>query len=200
MAPRIAAIALVVPAVLQRWTPSAASLSPPLRITIFLSIAALGVALLASLSLIALRARARWAIAGLLAWTVGWVVITSDLGSQIVWSLGGPYPMGPHQLPQLAAELGLLLGAAGGLVLGSAVAASIRDVRFRHSAMVLLAGYAAFGLIAAVAEHRIGRATDFPTMSALRGNRDIADAIKALALAGVLWLYWRRVASRGGSR
>ena len=48
------------------------------------------------------------------------------------------------------------------------LATLIRDVRFRHSAAVLLAGYAAFGLMAAVAEHRIELATDFPGITALR--------------------------------
>jgi hypothetical protein len=167
----------------------------PLHAAIFLSIAALGVALLASLSVIALRVRPRWAIAGLLAWTVGWVAITADLSSLILWSLGGPFPMGPHQLRQLDADLVQILATVGGLVIGVAIVTAIRDVRFRHSAYVLLAGYAAFGLIAAVAEHRIELATDFPGITALRKNRDLADAITDFALAGVLWLYWRRVAS-----
>lgn len=195
MAPRVAAIALVVQALLLRWAASATSLSMPLRAAIFLSIAALGAAVLASLSIIALRVRPRWAIPGLLAWTVGWVAITADLSSLIVWSLGGPFPMGPHQLRQLDAELVQILATAGGLVIGAALVTSIRDVRFRHSAVVLLAGYAAFGLIAAVAEHRIELATDFPDITALRRNRDLADAITAFTLAGVLWLYWRRVAA-----
>jgi hypothetical protein len=72
---------------------------------------------------------------------------------------------------------------------------SIRATRFRHSAVVLLAGYAVFGVIAAVAEHRIQVATDFPGITALRRDRDLADAITAFTLAGVLWLYWRRVAA-----
>jgi len=195
MAPRVAAIALVVQALLQRWAASATGLSMPLRAAIFLSIAALGVALLASLSIIALRVRPRWAIAGLLAWTVGWVAITADLSSLIVWSLGGPPPVAPHQLRQLDAELVQILATVGGLVLGAALVTSIRDARFRHSAVVLLAGYAVFGVIAAVAEHRIELATDFPSITALRKSRDQADAITAFALAGVLWLYWRRVAA-----
>jgi hypothetical protein len=165
----------------------------PLRAAIFLSLAALGVTLLASLSIIALRVRPRWAFAGLLAWTVGWVAITADLSSLIRWSLGGPFPMGPHQLRQLDAELVQILATVGGLVIGAALVSSIGEVRFRHSAAVLLAGYAAFGLIAAVTEHRIELATDFPGITALRRNRDLADEITAFALAGVLWLYWRRV-------
>jgi hypothetical protein len=83
----------------------------------------------------------------------------------------------------------------GGLAIGAALVTLIHDVRFRHSAVVLLAGYAAFGLMAAVAEHRIELATDFPGVTALRSDRDLADAITAFALAGVLWLYWRRVAA-----
>jgi hypothetical protein len=195
VAPRVAAIALVVQALVQRWAASATGLSMPLRAAILLAIAALGVALLASLSIIALRVRPRWAIAGLLAWTVGWVAITADLGALILWSLGGPLPMGPHQLRQLDPELVQILANAGGLAIGAAVMTSIPDVRSRHSAAVLLAGYAAFGLIAIVAEHRIGLATDFPAITALRKDRDLANAITAFALAGVLWLYWRRVAS-----
>jgi ABC-type uncharacterized transport system permease subunit len=78
-------------------------------------------------------------------------------------------------------------------VIGAVLVTSIRDVRFRHSAVVLLAGYAAFGLIAAVTEHRIELAIDFPALTALRRNRDLAAAITAFALAGALWLYWRRV-------
>jgi hypothetical protein len=195
MAPRVAAVALVVQALLRRWDTSASGLSMPLHAAIFLSIAALGVALLASLSVIALRVRSRWALAGLLAWTVGWVAITADLSSLIGWSLGGPFPMGLHQLPQLDAGLVQILATVGGLVIGAALVTAIREVRFRHSAYLLLAGYAAFGVIAAVAEHRIELATDFPTITALRRNRDLTDAITDFALAGVLWLYWRRVAS-----
>jgi hypothetical protein len=193
MAPRVAAIALVVQVLLQRWAASTMGAATPLRPAIFVSLAVLGVVLLASLSIIALRVRPRWVIAGLLAWTVGWVSITTDLSSLILWSLGGPFPVGPHQLRQLDAELVQILATLGGLGIGGALVASIREVRFRHSAVVLLAGYAVFGLVAAVSERRIELATDFPSIWALRGNRDLADAITGFALAGVLWLYWRRV-------
>jgi len=195
MAPRVAAIGLVVQVLLQRWAASTMGSATPLRPVLFVSLAALGVVLLASLSIIALRVRPRWAIVGLLAWTVGWVSITTDESSLILWSLGGPFPVGPHQLRQLDAELVQILATLGGLVIGAALVSSIREVRFRHSAAVLLAGYAVFGLVAAVSEHRIELATDFPSVWALRGNRDLADAITGFALAGVLWLYWRRVAA-----
>lgn len=195
MAPRVAAIALVVQALLRQWDTSASGLSMPLRAAILVSIAALGVALLASLSIIALRVRPRWAFAGLLAWTVGWVAITADLGARIRGSLGAPFPMGLHQLRQIDADLVQVVATMGGLAIGAALVAAIPDVRFRHSAYVLLAGYAAFGVLAAVAEHRIDLATDFPGITALRRNRDLADTITNFALAGVLWLYWRRVAS-----
>jgi hypothetical protein len=202
MAPRVAAIVLVVQALLQRWAASATGLSMSLRTAVFVSIAALGAALLASMSIIALRVRSRWAITGLLAWTVAWVATTADLSSLIVWSLGGPPPLGPHQPRQIDAELVPILATVGGLVIGAVLVTSIRDVRFRHSAVLLLAGYAAFGVIAAVAEHRIDLATDFPGITALRRNRDLAAPIRAFALAGVLWLYWRRVAasSRPGAK
>jgi hypothetical protein len=147
------------------------------------------------LSIIALRVRPRWAIAGLLAWAVAWVATTTDLGELIVLSLGGPLPMGPRQVPRLDAELVQILAMVGGLVIGAALVTSIRDARFRHSAVVLLVGYAVFGVIAAVAEHRIELAADFPGITALRRNRDLAVAITSFALAGVLWLYWRRVAA-----
>jgi hypothetical protein len=192
MAPRVAAIALVVQALLHRWDASTASPSLPLRALIVLAIAGLGVALLASLTIIALRVRPRWAIAGLLAWTVGWVAAHAGLASLIVWSLGGPPAPGPHELRQLDPELVQIATTAGGLLIGAALVASIRDSRFRHSAVVLLAGYAAFGLIAAVTLQRIESAADFPSIVALREHRDLADAITAFALAGVLWLYWRR--------
>jgi hypothetical protein len=192
VAPRLAAIALVIQALLQRWAGSTTSLSMPLRTAVYLSIAALGVAQLASLSILALRMRSRWAIPGLLAWMVGWVSITMDVSSLIRWSLGGPFPMGRHQLG-LDPELVQILATAGGLAIGAALVSSIRDARFRHSAIVLLVGHAAFGLSAAVTEHRIDLATDFPTIAALRTDRELADVIAAVALAGVLWLYWRRV-------
>jgi hypothetical protein len=194
MAPRVAAIALVVQALLQRWAASATSPSMSFRVAIFLSFAALVVAL-ASLSIIALRVRSRWAVAGLVAWTVGWVANTADVSALVVWSLGGPFPTGLHQLTQLDAELIQIVATVGGLGIGGALVTAIRDARFRHSAVVLLAGYAVFGLIAAVAEHRIELATDFPSITALRSHRDLADAIAAFALGGVLWLYWRRVAA-----
>lgn len=192
MAPRVAAIALVVQALLHRWDDSSASLTMPLRALILLAIAGLGVALLASLAIIALRVRPRWAIAGIVAWTVGWVAIHADLASLIVGSLGGPPPPGPHEPRQLDPELVQIVTTAGGLLIGAALVTSIRDSRFRHSAVVLLAGYTAFGVIAAVTMHRIDSAADFPSIVALRENRDLADAITAFALAGVLWLYWRR--------
>jgi hypothetical protein len=191
VAPRVAALVLIAQAVLQRWTDPTISLSMPQRTAIFVALAALGVALLASLSIIALRLRRRWAVVGLLAWTVGWVASTVDLVALIRWSLGGPFPVGLHQL-QLDPELVQILTTMGGLVICAVLVTSIHEVRFRHSAFVLLAGYAAFGIVAAVAEHRIALATDFPTIASLRKNRDLADAITALALAAVLWLYWRR--------
>ena len=190
-APRVAAIALVVQALLGRAAAST-GLSMPLRAAIFLSIAALGIALLVSLSIIVLRVGPRWVIAAFLAWTVGWVATTADVSSLILGSLGGPVPEGLHPL-RLDAELVQILATAGGIAIGIALVTSIRDARFRHSALVLLAGYAVFGVIAAVAEHRIALATDFPSIAVLRRNRDLAAAINAFALAGVLWLYWRRV-------
>ena len=195
VAPRVAAIALVIHALLQRCADSTTSLSMPLRTAIYLSIVALGVAQLASLLLIALRVRPRWAVAGLLAWTVGWVSITADVSSLVRWSLGGPFPMGRHQLGQIDPELVQILATVGGLVIGAALVTSIRDARFRHSAIVLLVGYAVFGLSAAVTEHRIELATDFPNIAALHRERELADVIAAVALAGVLWLYWRQVAA-----
>jgi hypothetical protein len=160
-----------------------------LHTVVFLAIAALGVAVLASLSIIALRVRTRWALAGLLAWTVGWVANAADIGSLIVWSLGRPSTVDSHPLHDT--ELVQILATAGGVMLGGALVTSIRDVRFRHSAIALLAGYAVFGLLAAVADRRIDLATDFPRVAALRNDRDLANAIGAFALAGVLWQYWR---------
>jgi hypothetical protein len=198
-APRVAAIALVVQALLQRWSTSATGLSMPLRTAILLLIAALGVAQLASLSIIALRVRPRWVIAGLLAWTVGWVANTADISSLIVVSLGRPLPVGLPQLRQFDPELVQILVTVGGLAIGAALVTSIRDVRFRHSAIILLVGYAGFGVLAAVSEYRIELATDFPGIAGLRRNRELADAIRAFALAGVLWLYWRRVVASSDS-
>jgi hypothetical protein len=106
-------------------------------------------------------------------------------------------PTGPHPLPRLDADLVQILATVGGLGIGAALVTAIRDPRFRHSAYALLAGHAVFGLIAAVAEHRIALATDFPSIVALRRNRDMAAVIAAFALAGVLWQYWRRVAVPG---
>lgn len=195
MAPRVAAIALVVQALLQRWVASATGLSMPLRAAIYFSIAALGVALLASFWILALRVRPRWAIAGLPAWTFAWVAGAADLTALIRWSLGGQFPVGPHQLRLLDAELVQILGMVGGLVIGAALVTAIRDARARHSGVALLVGYAVFGVMAAVAEHRIDLATEFPAVAALRDNRDLASEISAFVLAGVLWLYWRRVAA-----
>jgi hypothetical protein len=195
MAPRVASIALVVLALVQHRAASLTGLSMPLRAAIFLSIAALGVALLASLSIVVLRQRPRWAIAGLVAWTVGWVANTADISSLIHWSLGGSFLMGPHQLFPRDAELVQVMATVGGLAIGAALVAAVRDVRARHSAIVLLAGYVTFGLIAAGTEYQIGLATDFPAIAALRKHRSLADAITALTFAGVLWLYWRRVAA-----
>src|SRR4029078_12140729 len=128
-APRVAAIVLIAQAVLERWTDPTVSLSMPQRTAIFVGLAGLGVALLASLSIIALRLRRRWAVVGLLAWTVGWIASTVDLGALIAWSLGGPFPKGAHQLP-LDPELVQIVTTMGGLAIGGALVTSIRDVRF----------------------------------------------------------------------
>lgn len=194
-APRAAAIALVAQALLQRWASSASGVAMPLRAASYVAIAAIGVALLASLSILVLRVRLRWAIAALVAWTLGWVAATADLSALILWSLDRPFPPGLHQLRQIDAELVQLVTTAGGLGLGAALVASIRDLRFRHSAVILLVGYAVFGVIAAVSEHRIDLATEFSVITALRKDRDLADAVSSFALAGVMWQYWRRVAA-----
>jgi hypothetical protein len=187
LAPRVAAIALVIPAAVQRWAASEIDLAMPLRAAIFVAIAGLAVALLASLSIIALRLRTRWELAALLAWTVGWVVNAADLSSLILWSLGRAFYMDAH--PQL--QLVQIVVTVGGLTIGAALVTAIRDVRSRHSAVVLLVAYAVFGLMAAVADHRIELATDFPHVAALRKDRDLADALGAVAFAAVLWQSWR---------
>jgi hypothetical protein len=194
IAPRVAAIALVVQVILQQWVVPARA-DGPLRAAGFLAQSALAVALLASMAIIALRLRRRWVIAGLLAWAVGWLAGMADLGALTLWSLGGTFPVGRHQLQLLDAELVQIIAMLGGLAIGVALVTAIREPRFRHSALVLLVGYAAFGLIAAVGEHRIDVAADFPSIVALRKDRDLAGAITDIALAGVLWLYWRRVAA-----
>ena len=75
----------------------------------------------------------------------------------------------------------------GGFGNGPVHAASCRELPFDRSSRRRL--------MAAVAEHRIELATDFPGVTALRRDRALADEITAFALAGVLWLYWRRVAA-----
>ncbi len=195
-APRVAAIALVIQMLVQRWAASASARVEPLRAAGFLALSAVGIVLLASMATIALRLRRRWVIAGLLAWTVGWVASMVDLSALILWSLRGSFPMGRHPLRVLDAESMQIVTTLGGMAIGAGLVTAIREARFRHSAMILLAGYAAFGLIAAVGEHRIDLAADFPSIVALRRDREIADAITDVALAGLLWLYWRRVAAR----
>ena len=145
------------------------------------------------MSTIALRLRNRWAIAGLLAWTAGWVSSMADLSALVLWSLGGTFPIGRHQLRFLDAGLVQIVATLGGLAMGMALVTAIRESRFRHSAMILLAGYAVFGLMVALGEHRIDLAADFPSIVALRKDRDLAAAITDVTLAGMLWLYWRRV-------
>lgn len=198
MAPRVAAILLVLQALALRWAASVSGVSVSLRAAIVLAIATLGVALLASLSVICLRVRSRWAIAGLLAWTAGWVAITAELLSLVLVSLGRPLPVALHPLPPLDAALVPIVAKAGAVAIGAVLVTSIRDTRVRHSAVVLLVGCAIFGVLAAVAEHRIALAQDFPSITALRSDRDRADAITAVALAGILWLYWRRGAGSAG--
>jgi hypothetical protein len=118
-----------------------------------------------------------------------------DLGALLLWLFGQPFPAGEHQFPLLDADLVQALTTLGGFAIGAALVASIQHARYRHSAAVLLVGYAIFGVMAAVAEHRITLATDFPTITVLRKDRDQAIAVTAIALAGVLWLYWRRLAA-----
>src|SRR5678816_4330842 len=78
----------------------------------------------------------------------------ADLCALILWSLGGTFPVGRHQLRVLDAELVQIVATLGGVAIGAALVTAIRGSLFRHSAMILLAGYAAFGLSAAAGEHR----------------------------------------------
>lgn len=87
-----------------------------------------------------------------------------------------------------------LIATAGGGAIGAALVASIRDARVRHSAVLLLVGYAALGVIAALAEHRLALATDFPSISSMRRDQYLTDEIRAIAFAGMLWQYSRAVA------
>src|SRR5262249_55329519 len=153
--------ALVLQMALQLWAASASAPAAPLRVAGFLALSALGIVMLASMSTIALRLRRRWVIAGLLAWMGGWVASMADLGALLLWSLGGTFPMGRHQLHILDAALVQVVATLGGVAIGAALVTAIRESRFRHSAMILLAGYAAFGLSAALGEHRIDLAQDF---------------------------------------
>jgi hypothetical protein len=190
-APRVAVVALVAPALVQPWLAGETGLDLRLRAAILVALAALQVALLVSLGSLAVRLRG-WAIAGLAAWTLGWIAHVADLGAAIAWALGGPAPVGVHRLDQVPAALVEIVATAGGVALGAAIARSFRDVRTRHSAVVLLVGYAIFGLLVAGAEHRIALVTDFPGLVALRRSRDLADSIRSFALAGVLWQAWRQ--------
>ncbi|MEO7732091.1 MAG: hypothetical protein ABIY55_14045, partial [Kofleriaceae bacterium] len=110
------------------------------------------------------------------------------------------FPMGVHQLRQLDPELVQIIATAGGLGLGAAMAAAIPDVRIRHSAVVLLAGYAVCGLISALGEHRLALATEFPGISALRRDQHLTDELRAFAFAGVLWQYSRTVVASAQRR
>ncbi|HET9624169.1 MAG TPA: hypothetical protein VFP84_22505 [Kofleriaceae bacterium] len=198
IATRVAAVALVGQAALELGADSAWALAMPLRAALYVALAALGTSLLASWSFITLQLRRRWLIAGLVAWSVGWLASTADTGALVLWSLGAPYPLGAHQL-QLDPTSVQIVATLGGLALGVALVREIREPRFQHSALILLAGCAVFGVIAALREHRIELAAGLPDVVALRRERDFAAAITNVTLAGVLWMYWRRVVSPRGA-
>jgi hypothetical protein len=195
LTPRVAAIALLGQAGLQLWLDSAPVLTTPLRAAALLALAALTTTILASFAILTLRLRRPWLIAGVVAWALGWIASTADLGPLFLGVLGAPYPLGLHQLRGVDPALVQIIATLGGLAIGAALVLAMREARFRHSAMILLASFAVFGVLAAIREHRIELATNLASIVPIRNDRDLAVVIAHGALAGVLWMYWRRVVS-----
>jgi len=54
-------------------------------------------------------------------------------------------------------------------------------------------------LLVAGTEHRIELVTDFPGLTALRKDRDLADAIRSFAQAALMGQCWRQVAAFGAT-
>ena len=66
----------------------------------------------------------------------------ADLSALILWSLGGTFPMDASARVDAGHVQIVARGRRGDR---AALVTAIREPRFRHSAMILLAGYAAFG-------------------------------------------------------
>ncbi|HWO25091.1 MAG TPA: hypothetical protein VNO30_40410 [Kofleriaceae bacterium] len=194
VAPRVAAIALVAEGALKQWDLSGYGESETWLASYLGCIVALRIVALEALSIIVIRVRTRWAIGGLLPWVVGWAVVTANLVAVITWLLGGAFRAGPLQIRQFDAMLVQLLITIGGAMIGGALIVAIHPRRPRLAAFALLAGYVACGVLIAIEERRLDRATDPVDITSLRSKRDVVAAVAAIALAGVLRLYWRHLA------
>lgn len=173
---RLTAVALVILAALQlRADVMAAMFTEAPRAALAIAQMTVGAIVLAGLAILTWPRRRRWMVAALVAVALGWLAHSAALE--------------PLRHPLLDARLVQSITTLGALAIGAALVRSIDEPRIRHSAVVLLAGFAVFGALTVLAEHRIGHSLDFPTIVALRKERDFTDALADVALAGVLWLY-----------
>jgi len=175
VAPRLAAVVLVLLAALQLRADVVASLfTEAPRIALAVARVAASAVVLVCFAILTLRLHRRWVTAALIGMTVGW--------------LAQAVALEPLRYTLLDAALAQGIATVSGVALGVALARTIGEPRIRHSAMVLLFGYAVLGGLTALTEHRIALSLDYPTIVVLRQDRDFTAAISDIALAGVLWL------------
>ena len=102
-----------------------------------------------------------------------------------------PQPLSHAYSPVLQA-----IGVLGGLVIGSALVFSMTDRR-RWAAAALLVIDAAMSVLALRVTYQLQGMDDLDRMTALDTQRNVVEAIAAVALAVVLWLYRRQVIRTG---
>ncbi|HSR98643.1 MAG TPA: hypothetical protein VLM79_16415 [Kofleriaceae bacterium] len=189
-ASRLAAIALVVEATVVLGSDQLGD-AGPLALAILVAILVLDLVVLASLSVIALRAGPGWAAVGAVLLLVGWAARTPDLcwaiATMAAWIRQAPLPSEISQLDGAAVQL---IGIVGGLLTCGALASTIEDCRTRRWAWALLVCHAVFGVLGVIVAHQMRMSAQLERVVALRWQRGVTDAAASVAMAGVLWRYW----------
>lgn len=129
-------------------------------------------------------------MAGVLLWLVAWLAQTADLlwaATAVTASMRGA-PL-PTELSELDGAVAQLLGTAGLVMIGAALACAIAERRARRAAVALLAFLAGIRVLGTVVHDRLQASTDLDRIARLHVQRTVIEVIAALALACVLWLY-----------
>jgi hypothetical protein len=195
-APRVAAIAMTLEALVPLGPHDVGSWW--ILVAILVVMIALDAIVLVSLSAVAARVGPAWAMAGALLWSVGWAARTAQamwsMVTVIDWMREVPVP---EALSQVNGPVVEAVGAIGGLVVGCALGLAISDRRPRWAIAALLVTNATASVLAMRVTHQLRMAADIDGITALSWQRNVLEAIAAVALASVLWLYRRQLLRTG---